>query len=97
MDAARCAPPTNPLIFRSTALLLFVSCALLAFAFAMLEVSDSLVLAQKQAYYPIAKAIYELSNVLGEGPYLAAALGVWSMIFLGLVAAAARAAASPKN
>src|SRR5262249_23404541 len=67
--------------------------ALLAFAFAVLEVSDSLVLAQKQAYYPIAKAIYELSNVLGEGPYLAAALGVWAMVFLGLATAAARVAA----
>jgi iron(III) transport system permease protein len=71
--------------------------ALLAFAFAMLEVSDSLVLAQKQSYYPIAKAIYELSNVLGEGPYLAAALGVWSMVFLGLATAAARGAASPRT
>ncbi|HEV3210934.1 MAG TPA: iron ABC transporter permease [Chthoniobacterales bacterium] len=67
--------------------------ALLAFAFAVLEVSDSLVLAQKQADYPIAKAIYELSNVLGEGPYLAAALGVWAMVFLGLATAAARVAA----
>ena len=67
---------------------------LLAFAFAMLEVSDSLVLAQKQADYPIAKAIYELSNVLGEGPYLAAALGVWAMVFLGLAIAAARVAAA---
>jgi iron(III) transport system permease protein len=66
--------------------------ALLAFAFAVLEVSDSLVLAQKQADYPIAKAIYELSNVLGEGPYLAAALGVWAMVFLGLATAAAGAA-----
>jgi iron(III) transport system permease protein len=62
---------------------------ILAFAFAMLEVSDSLVLAQKQADYPIAKAIYELANILGEGPYLAAALGVWAMVFLGLTIAAA--------
>ncbi|MBV9491869.1 MAG: iron ABC transporter permease [Verrucomicrobia bacterium] len=61
-----------------------LSGALLAFAFAMLEVSDSLVLAQKQGDYPIAKAIYELSNILGEGPYLAAALGVWAMAFLAL-------------
>src|ERR1700730_936062 len=67
---------------------LFSGC-LLAFAFAVLEVSDSLVLAQKQADYPIAKAIYELSNILGEGPYLAAALGVWAMVFLGLATAAA--------
>jgi iron(III) transport system permease protein len=62
---------------------------ILAFAFAMLEVSDSLILAQKQADYPIAKAIYELSNILGEGRYLAAALGVWAMVFLGLTIAAA--------
>jgi iron(III) transport system permease protein len=63
--------------------------AILAFAFAMLEVSDSLLLAQKQADYPIAKAIYELSNILGEGRYLAAALGVWAMVFLGLTIAVA--------
>jgi iron(III) transport system permease protein len=63
--------------------------AILAFAFAMLEVSDSLVLAQKQVDYPIAKATYELSNILGEGRYLAAALGVWAMLFLGLTIAAA--------
>ncbi len=62
---------------------------ILAFAFAMLEVSDSLILAQKQADYPIAKAIYELSNILGEGRYLAAALGVWAMVFLALTIAAA--------
>ena len=75
---------TLPLIMAN----LFSGC-ILAFAFAMLEVSDSLVLAQKQADYPIAKAIYELSNILGEGRYLAAALGVWSMVFLGLTIAAA--------
>jgi iron(III) transport system permease protein len=75
---------TLPLIMAN-----LLSGALLAFAFAMLEVSDSLLLAQKQADYPIAKAIYELSNILGEGRYLAAALGVWAMIFLGLTIAAA--------
>lgn len=57
---------------------------LLAFAFAMLEVSDSLILAQRQADFPITKAIYELFNLLGEGRYLASALGVWAMIFLGI-------------
>ena len=57
---------------------------LLAFAFAMLEVSDSLILAQKQAYYPITKAIMELFQLLGEGKYLASALGVWAMAFLGV-------------
>ena len=57
---------------------------LLAFSFAMLEVSDSLILAQKQQDFPITKAIYELNNVLGTGPLLASALGVWSMVFLGV-------------
>ncbi|MBI2440178.1 MAG: iron ABC transporter permease [Lentisphaerae bacterium] len=57
---------------------------LLAFSFAMLEVSDSLMLAQKQVYFPITKALYELFQVLGNGPYLAAALGVWAMVFLGI-------------
>jgi iron(III) transport system permease protein len=58
---------------------------LLAFAFAMLEVSDSLILAQKQAYYPITKAILELFQLLGDGTFIASALGVWAMAFLGIV------------
>ena len=58
--------------------------ALLAFSFAMLEVSDSLILAQRQQHYPITKAIYELFQLLGEGRYVASALGVWSMVFLTL-------------
>jgi iron(III) transport system permease protein len=57
---------------------------LLAFAFAMLEVSDSLILAQKQAYYPITKAILELFQLLGDGQFIASALGVWAMTFLGI-------------
>jgi iron(III) transport system permease protein len=58
--------------------------ALLAFSFAMLEVSDSLVLAQRQQHFPITKAIYELFQLLGEGRYVASALGVWAMAFLTL-------------
>ena len=61
-----------------------VAGAILAFAFAMLEVSDSLILAQKQAYWPITKAIYELFQRLGDGPYIASALGVWAMALLTL-------------
>ncbi len=57
---------------------------LLAFSFAMLEVSDSLILAQKQQHFPITKAIYELFQLLGEGRFIASALGVWAMAFLGL-------------
>ena len=58
--------------------------ALLAFSQCMLEVSDSLILAQKMEYYPITKAIYELIGFLGSGRYLASALGVWAMVFLGV-------------
>jgi iron(III) transport system permease protein len=57
---------------------------LLAFAFAMLEVSDSLILAQKMSYYPITKAIYDLFGRLRDGPYIACALGVWAMCLLTL-------------
>jgi iron(III) transport system permease protein len=58
--------------------------AMLAFSFAMLEVSDSLILAQKQEDFPITKAIYELYQLLGEGRFVASALGVWAMVFLGV-------------
>ena len=57
---------------------------LLAFAFAMLEVSDSLILAQKQDFWPITLGIYQLFQRLGDGPYIASALGVWAMILLTL-------------
>lgn len=57
---------------------------LLAFSFAMLEVSDSLILAQKQQDFPITKAIFELYQLLGDGRYIASALGVWAMVFLGV-------------
>jgi iron(III) transport system permease protein len=60
---------------------------LLAFAFAMLEVSDSLILAQKQVYFPITKAIMELFQLLGDGKFIASALGVWAMLFLGIMIA----------
>ena len=64
---------------------------LLAFAFAMLEVSDSLILAQRQTYWPITKAIYELFQRLGDGPYIASALGVWAMLLLTLTILSANA------
>ena len=64
-----------------------VAGGILAFAFAMLEVSDSLILAQQMQHYPITKAIYSLLSTLGNGYQLASALGVWSMIFLGLAIA----------
>ncbi len=62
---------------------------LFAFSFSMLEVSDSLILAQKSEFYPITKAIYELSQYLGSGPYIASAFGVWAMCFLACTLIAA--------
>ncbi len=75
---------TLPLIMAN-----LIAGGLLAFAFAMLEVSDSLVLAQKRAFYPVTKAIFELFQLLGDGRFLASALGVWAMVFLGIVIAGA--------
>jgi iron(III) transport system permease protein len=57
---------------------------ILAFAFAMLEVSDSLILAKQTEHFPITKAIYTLLSSLGNGHELAAALGVWAMVFLAI-------------
>lgn len=62
---------------------------LFAFSFSMLEVSDSLILAQKAVFYPITRAIYDLSQILGSGPYIACAFGVWAMLFLAATLAAA--------
>ncbi|MFT5423384.1 MAG: iron(III) transport system permease protein [Phycisphaerales bacterium] len=53
--------------------------SLLVFSFSMLEVSDSLILAQKGEHFPITKMIFEFSNRLGDGPYIASAMGVWGM------------------
>ena len=62
---------------------------LFAFSFSMLEVSDSLILAQKAIFFPITKALLELSQILGFGPGAACAFGVWSMLFLGMTLIAA--------
>jgi iron(III) transport system permease protein len=50
----------------------------------MLEVSDSLLLAQSESDFPITKTIYTLFERLGDGPQVASALGVWSMGLLAL-------------
>lgn len=52
---------------------------LLCFAYAMLDVSDSLILAMKDRYYPLTKAIYALFLEQGRGELVASALGVVGM------------------
>jgi len=55
----------------------------LTFSFAMLEVSDGLILAMKERYYPITKMIYQLMGRLDPGaPAIACALGVVGMLLL---------------
>jgi len=56
--------------------------AVLSFSFAMLEVSDSLVLAFSRNHYPITKAIYTLAGKIGDGPFIACAMGMLAMILL---------------
>ncbi|MGD9688730.1 MAG: ABC transporter permease [Phycisphaerales bacterium] len=63
--------------------------ALLAFSFSMLEVSDSLILAQQERSYPITKAIFTFANRLADGPYIASAMGVWGMLLLAVTLAGA--------
>ncbi|HTL53433.1 MAG TPA: ABC transporter permease subunit, partial [Planctomycetota bacterium] len=57
--------------------------AVLTFAYSMLEVSDSLILADRETYYPITKALYQLLSY-DNGRQAAAAFGVWTMAFLAL-------------
>jgi len=57
---------------------------LLAFSFAMLAVSEPLVMAQSQADYPITSAIFGFLNRLGDGPNIASAMGVWCMALLAV-------------
>jgi len=56
---------------------------ILTFSFAMLEVSDGLILAMKDRFFPITKMIYELMGRIDPGaPSVACALGVIGMILL---------------
>ncbi len=57
---------------------------LLCFAYAMLDVSDSLILAMKDRFYPLTKAIYALFLEQGTGEFVASALGMVGMAILTL-------------
>lgn len=56
--------------------------ALLCFSYAMLDVSDSLILAMKERFYPLTKAIYVLFLEQGTGELVASALGIIGMAIL---------------
>ena len=56
---------------------------ILTFSFAMLEVSDGLILAMKEKFFPITKMIYQLMGRIDpNAPAVACALGVIGMIIL---------------
>jgi iron(III) transport system permease protein len=68
---------TFPLVFAN-----LIAGAILCFSFAMLEVSDSLILALREQYYPITKAIYVLLRRITDGPYIASAMGMLGLFLL---------------
>jgi iron(III) transport system permease protein len=84
-DAARNLGASSAVTFRRISLPLLASHlvggAILVFAFSLLEVSESMILALEDRYYPISKAIYFLLN-RPDGLPLASALGFFSMIIL---------------
>jgi iron(III) transport system permease protein len=79
---------TTPLISAN-----IIAAAVLTFSFHMLEVSDSLILAQTTEYYPITKQIYRLATSTGspEAINQAAAMGVYGILLLGVTLGAASA------
>jgi iron(III) transport system permease protein len=60
--------------------------AILVFAMSMLEVSDSLILAQSDEFNPITRTIFRIfsSEYSVTAESVACALGVWAMVFLAL-------------
>jgi iron(III) transport system permease protein len=68
---------TIPLIITN-----IIAGSILCFAFAMLEVSDSLLLAFGQKYYPITKALWAVHSNVSTGDYVACAFGVLAMVML---------------
>jgi iron(III) transport system permease protein len=68
---------TRPLVAAN-----LLAAGLLTWAFAVLEVSDSLILVSSNEHAPIARAIYQLSLNVSGGAFLACALGVVGMVLL---------------
>jgi iron(III) transport system permease protein len=73
-----------------------VAGAILTFSFALLEVSDSLMLAREEKFYPITRAILGLLMRPDDGDNIASALAVFAMALLGLSLLAASLALGRK-
>jgi len=71
---------TSPLIAANLA-----AGIILAFSFAMLDVSNGMILAQEEPRYPMTKAIFALmGRITPNAPSIACAMGVLAMILLGI-------------
>jgi iron(III) transport system permease protein len=66
-----------------------VAGSLLVFSFSMLAVSESMILVQQVEDFPITRALYAFSDRLGDGMYIASAMGVWGMALLAVTLIAA--------
>jgi iron(III) transport system permease protein len=95
LEQAACnlgATPTKAVLKITCPLIManIIASSVLTFSFAMLEVSDSLMLAQLRKHYPITKEIYSQAlSANTDALNIAAALGVIGMILLGGSLAAA--------
>jgi len=91
--AARSAGASAPRAFMSVTVPLIganiIAGAILSFMFAVLEVSESMVLAAKSEFFPVTREIYNLLGKIPDGDYVASALGMLCMLFLsaGLITA----------
>ena len=57
----------------------------------MIAAHICLILAQRAEHFPITKAIYVLFERLGDGQYIASAMGVWAMVLLAVTLVGASA------
>lgn len=85
-EAAKSLGASGPTTLRRVTMPLLmghlIAGGILAFSFAMLEVSESLILAPRAADYPIAKAIWQLLGDVSDGPQIACAMGVIGSVLL---------------
>jgi len=70
---------TLPLILANV-----IAGGIMSFSAGMMEVSDSLILAMGDQFFPITKTIYELDLRLGDGPYVASALGIIGTVIVAI-------------
>jgi len=70
---------TFPLILANV-----IAGGILSFSAAMMEVSDSLILASQEQFFPMTKAIYVLDKRLTDGAFVASALGVVGIIVIAI-------------